>query len=44
MFFVKERIADKEIPTLRSKWVKHGARNDATLYAGMLIKERVNSL
>ena len=24
----------KEIPTLRSKWVKQDARNDATLYAG----------
>jgi len=34
MFFVKERIADKEIPTLRGMREKHGARNDATLYAG----------
>jgi len=34
MFFVKERIADKEIPTLRGKWVKQDARND---------KRRVNN-
>jgi hypothetical protein len=29
----------KEIPTLRGMREKHGARNDATLYAGRLVKK-----